>query len=121
MSRTAAAPYGLQGARVRGGNGARPRDGQRARVYAWEDRHVAPHDPSVIGFAQAQGIVDSIWAESGLRYPPLVEPLPRQARSRMADASRLAIRMAGLLDSLAKAGIAVDADARPAFLDRRGK
>ena len=45
-------------------------------------------------FAQAQGMVDAIWAEMGLRFPPKVEPLPRQARSTVADADRLTIRLA---------------------------
>ena len=69
------------------------RDTQRSRVYAWEDREVAPHDPSLVPFTQVQGLVDAIWAENGLRYPPEVRPLPRQASTRLADASRLAIRV----------------------------
>ena len=70
------------------------RDHQRSKVYAWEERFVAPYDPSSIVFAQAQGMVDAIWSEMGLRFPPKVEPLPRQARSTMADANRLTIRLA---------------------------
>ena len=69
------------------------RDGQRARVYAWEDRVVAPRDPSTVAFAAGQGVVDAIWAEMGLLYPPRVEKLPSQARCRMADANRLRIRL----------------------------
>ncbi len=38
-------------------------------------------------------MVDAIWADQGLRHPPAVTPLPRQARRRLADASRLAIRL----------------------------
>ncbi len=70
------------------------RDRQRSKVYAWEERFVAPYDPSTILRAQAQGMVDAIWSEMGLRFPPKVEPLPRQARSTMADANRLTIRLA---------------------------
>ena len=70
------------------------RDRQRSKVYAWEERFVAPWDPSSISFAQAQGMVNAIWAEMGLRFPPKVEPLPRQARSTVADANRLTIRLA---------------------------
>jgi hypothetical protein len=70
------------------------RDRQRNRVYAWEERFVAPRDPSSIEFVQAQGMIDAIWAEMGLRFPPKVERLPRQARSTVADASRLVIRLA---------------------------
>jgi hypothetical protein len=46
-----------------------------------------------VGFAQAQAMVAAIWAELGLRYPPAVEPIPRQARRRLADGSRLLIRL----------------------------
>jgi hypothetical protein len=69
------------------------RDRQRSKVYAWEERFVAPCDQSLIAFGQAQGMVDAIWAEMGLRFPPKVEHLPRQARSTVADADRLSIRL----------------------------
>ena len=69
------------------------RDHQRGKVYAWEERFVAPYDPTTIVLAQAQGMVDAIWTELGLRFPPKVEPLPRQARSTMADANRHTIRL----------------------------
>ena len=69
------------------------RDQQRSRVYAWEDRVVAPCDPSTVAFAGAQGMVDAIWSEMGLLYPPRVERLPAQARCRIADADRLTIRL----------------------------
>jgi hypothetical protein len=70
------------------------RDRQRSKVYAWEDRFIAPRDPSSVEFARAPGMVDAIWAELGLRFPPKVEPLPVQARSTVGDASRLSIRLA---------------------------
>jgi hypothetical protein len=44
-------------------------------------------------------MVDAIWQELGLRYPPRVEPLPAQARTRLADANRLAIRLRALTPS----------------------
>jgi hypothetical protein len=69
------------------------RDAQKKRVYAWEDRVVAPADPSTLPFSAAQGMVDAIWRELGLRYPPKVEPLPRQARRLQADGSRLRLRL----------------------------
>ncbi len=68
-------------------------DRQRARVYAWEDAEVAKADSSVIPFAHAQGMVDAIWSELGLLYPPKVERLPRQSRRLQADASRLRLRL----------------------------
>jgi hypothetical protein len=69
------------------------RDCQRGRVYAWENRMIAPCDRSLVPCASAQGMVDAIWADLGLRFPPKVERLPRQARTTLADASRLRIRL----------------------------
>ncbi|WP_426954373.1 hypothetical protein [Muricoccus radiodurans] len=75
------------------------RDRQRSRVYAWEDRVVAPHAPDLIPFAAAQPMVNAIWAEMGLRWPPRVEALPPQATARQADASRLRLRLSESLPS----------------------
>jgi hypothetical protein len=75
------------------------RDQQRARVYAWEDREIAPRDPSMVAFAAAQGMVDAIWADLGLSWPPRVEALPAQATTRMADANRLTLRLPARLPS----------------------
>ncbi len=52
---------------------------------------VAPHDPTDLRFAAAQGMVDAIWSDMGLRYPPAVIPLPRQATAMLASASRLLV------------------------------
>jgi hypothetical protein len=40
-----------------------------------------------------QGLVDAIWSEMGLRYPPKVEHTPKQARMTVATATRLSIRV----------------------------
>lgn len=69
------------------------RDYQRSRVYAWENRVVAPRDPSRLGTAETQPLVDAIWAEMGLCFPPKVEPLAPQASRLIAQASRLAIQV----------------------------
>ena len=61
------------------------------RLYAWEDRVVAPRDRSRVPFARLQALVDHVWAAEGLRFPPRVRPLPRQARATVARATRLAI------------------------------
>ncbi len=75
------------------------RDFQRSRVYAWENRVVAPRDPSFVSFAQAQGMVSAIWSEMGLKYPPKVEPLSTQAKATIASASRLSIFLPGATPS----------------------
>jgi hypothetical protein len=67
------------------------RDHQRSRVYAWENRVIAPRDPSVVLFPEAQGMVNAIWAEMGLRYPPKVEPLSKHATKTVASADGLSI------------------------------
>jgi hypothetical protein len=70
------------------------RDRQRRRVYAWEGRVVAPCDPTILLFPDAQAVVDAIWSDMGLRYPPAVGPLPRQASATIARADRLSILLA---------------------------
>jgi hypothetical protein len=55
---------------------------------------VAPCDPTILSFAEAQAVVDAIWSDMGLRYPPAVAPLSRQARSTIARADRLSILLA---------------------------
>ena len=69
------------------------RDWQRARVYAWEDRIVAPRDRSTLPYAAAENMVAAIWADLDLRFPPKVAPLPGQARRLQADGSRLLLRL----------------------------
>jgi hypothetical protein len=65
--------------------------GEAKRLYAWEDREVAPRDRSSVPFAQLQALGDHVWAAEGLRFPPRVRPLPKQARATVARATRLAV------------------------------
>ena len=44
-------------------------------------------------------MVDAIWLDLGLRYPPVVASLPRQARSTIARADRLSILLPDLTPS----------------------
>jgi hypothetical protein len=75
------------------------RDQPRARrVYAWEDRVVAPLDHSRVPFAQMQALVDYVWAEAGLRWPPRVRRKRPSARV-IATGSRLAIEAPAELPS----------------------
>ncbi len=75
------------------------RDWQRSRVYAWENRVIAAHDPSFVSFSAAQGMVNAIWSEMGLSYPPKVESLPKHAKATVATATRLCIRLPNRLPS----------------------
>jgi hypothetical protein len=75
------------------------RDHQRGLVYAWENAVVAPHDPTEIDRADAQAMVNAIWAECGLHYSPKVLPLPPQAKTYIGRADRLTIELAPRLPS----------------------
>lgn len=66
-------------------------DRQRSRVYEWENRVVAPQDPTFVPLPAAQGMVNAIWRDMGLSYPPAVEALPQQATQTIACANRLTI------------------------------
>jgi hypothetical protein len=52
---------------------------------------VAPRDRTTIAFASAQAMVDAIWADMDLRYPPAVERLSRNATATLATANRLSL------------------------------
>ena len=55
---------------------------------------MAPCDPTTLPFAAAQAVVDAIWSDMGLRYPPEVAPLSRKATATVARANRLSILLA---------------------------
>jgi hypothetical protein len=55
---------------------------------------VAPCDPTILLFSSAQAVVDAIWSDMGLRYPPAIVPLSRRATATMASANRLSIWLA---------------------------
>jgi hypothetical protein len=74
-------------------------DRQRSRVYQWEDQEVAPRDLTLLSFGILQPMVDAIWLELELKYPPRVERLPPRFSRRLADASRLSIRVAAEIPS----------------------
>ncbi|MBR0652668.1 hypothetical protein GXW78_23625 [Roseomonas terrae] len=61
-----------------------------ARVYAWENRVVAPRDRSIVPFGQMQALVDHVWAAEGLAWPPRMRPR-KASRGVLATGSRLAI------------------------------
>jgi len=69
------------------------RDAQRSRVYDWENRTIGPLDRTLIPFVQAQGMVNAIWADMGLAFPPKVEKLPGRSTAVIADATRLRLRL----------------------------
>ena len=72
----------------------RLRDRQRQRVYASEERIVTPCDPTTLPFPATWAMVDAIWSDMGLRYPPEVVPLPCQAARTVGRADRLLVALA---------------------------
>jgi hypothetical protein len=68
------------------------------RLYAWENRVVAPLDSSMVPFERMQDIVDYVWAAEGLRWPPRVRPR-KASRATLATGSRLAIEAPASLPS----------------------
>ena len=52
---------------------------------------MAPSDPTILSFPDAQAVVDAIWSDMGLRYPPAVGRLAPQATATLARADRLSI------------------------------
>jgi hypothetical protein len=52
---------------------------------------VAPRDRTTIEFASAQAMVDAIWSDMDLRYPPAVERLSSRATATVATANRLTL------------------------------
>ena len=52
---------------------------------------MAPRDRTTIPFASCQPMVDAIWSDMGLRYPPAVEQLSRRATATIASANRLSL------------------------------
>ncbi|MCK9462630.1 MAG: hypothetical protein M0R80_23675 [Proteobacteria bacterium] len=67
------------------------KDPQQNRVYAWERWAVAPHDITEVLFEAIQPIVNHIWAERGLEFPPQVMPMFKK-KTKKADATRIAVR-----------------------------
>lgn len=67
------------------------RDRQRSSVYDWERIHVAPKDLNIVPFNSIQLIVNWIWEQEGLKYPPIVEEMPKQKHA-LGDALRTKVR-----------------------------
>ena len=54
---------------------------------------MAPRDRTTIDFAAARSMVDAIWSDMDLRYPPAVERLSRRATVTIASANRLSLSL----------------------------
>lgn len=68
-------------------------DYQRQRVYNWEANFVAPRDSSRVRCEDAQNLVNYIWAEFGLKYPPIVSPIAKNCKRWAGQANRTMIEL----------------------------
>lgn len=68
------------------------KDYQRSKVYDWEDMNIRPYDKSRVAFQDIQGIVDYVWSEEGLLYPPQIKPLPKNVKRFCGRANRTTIQ-----------------------------
>jgi hypothetical protein len=66
------------------------RDYQRSKVYAWESKYL-PRG-RLVPFREIQEYVNTVWEGFGLKHPPRVALLPKQARIKCADATRTVVR-----------------------------
>lgn len=64
------------------------RDYQKQRLYDWERLCVSPFDKNIVPYDNLQAIVDYIWKEERLQFPPKVMPLPKQVTRKWACANR---------------------------------
>jgi hypothetical protein len=67
-------------------------DRQKQLVYDWENGVVSPLDKTKVNFDNIKTLVDYVWQNEGLEYPPLVEKLPPQTKRICGDATRTKIR-----------------------------
>lgn len=67
------------------------RDYQRERVYSWEDQYIHSKDKQVVPYDSLQSLVNYIWAEEKLKFPPQIKPIPKQTRRILASATRMEV------------------------------
>ena len=68
------------------------KDYQRSKVYKWEAEHLYSMDRQIVPFSQIQAIVNWVWEDMGLKFPPIVKVLPKQATTIAGDATRTVVR-----------------------------
>jgi hypothetical protein len=68
------------------------RDFQKLKVYAWETEVISPKDTTSVPFHQIPSIVEYVWRNEGLNFPPKVLPLPKMIKKVCADGTRLEVR-----------------------------
>ena len=69
------------------------RDFQRSKVYAWEQKYVAPMQSATLSIEKAELFVKGVWLSLGLAGPPIVELMPKQATQYFATGCRSRVRL----------------------------
>lgn len=69
------------------------RDFQQSKVYAWEQKYIAPISKRVIDFNDARLFVNGVWLSMGLIGPPDIEIMANQATATYAVGCREYIRI----------------------------
>lgn len=64
------------------------RDSQKSRVYKWEDENVSQFDKKIIHIETVPYVIDYVWANEGLLYPPKVVYMRSNNTSAWAKADR---------------------------------
>lgn len=65
------------------------RDYQKQRLYDWQHKHIP--DGGIVKIENAQAIVNHIWAEEGLKFPPQVDLIDCRTTKWAGKANRLKI------------------------------
>ena len=71
------------------------RDRQRSRVYNWEATVVYQYSGDTIAFHNISNMVNYVWENEGLLYPPRVTQFQPNVKSKGADATRQELRFHG--------------------------
>lgn len=68
------------------------RDFQKSKVYSWENKYVGiEYGGDRVEFDNIQSIIDYVWREMGLEYPPIAVLFSKNAK-KQGTANRTSIR-----------------------------
>lgn len=64
------------------------KDYQKNKFYQWEDKEIISKDSSNVSYDNIQNVVNYIWEQEGLEYPPKVIPIDKRNTTTWAKANR---------------------------------
>ncbi len=68
-------------------------DYQKSRLYSWEQVHVNPVDRQLVPYDNVQNVINHVWSEMGLLYPPRVTPMHKNVTKWAGSANRLVVNI----------------------------